>query len=233
MKVNVIFILILLQTKSLFAQATFVVKAEIASVKLLPEQKSLYNRFANKFYLKTDQKSAVIKVEFLPGKVILNDSILTIIPERPGLGYLTLYQKKPNNTYVKIFEKTFNIIEQDEPILNFDGIQNDSSSQLINAIFKGYLYFQETPSSKEYNSKMFKVISFNMRSFGLPIDSLNTTGNRLSKEMRFIINKEMKEGGKSISFENVKYINHFGDTLLYKKSLRVFILEDKIDKLGM
>jgi hypothetical protein len=227
---KLITILILVAPVLAFSQSgdtVFTVKLPTATVSILPEVEVLYKNVSKKFALVKSAATKIDTVVFTEGTILRKDSVFAIKPTKIGTGLLKIYASvgdgKPKLALVKEFAvRTFT-----EPKPNVDGVNNDSAIHRMKVVAQGYVNvpMKSDPALKRIS---YKVSSFEMQTSGNgKMETLKTTGNRMTYEMRDRI--DHLQDGNIIQVTNIKYL--IGeDTFVIKEPLRISLLDDKINK---
>lgn len=223
-------ILILVAPVLAFSQSgdtVFTVKMSKVSVSITPLTDLLYKDVFKKFTLVKSEGTIIDSIVFAYGKVIRKDSVFAVKPLRTGTGLLNIYAHVAGGKPVLAMVQEFAVRTFAEPKPNVDGVDNDSAIHRMKVVAQGYV---NVPMNNDPDLKRIshKVVSFEMQTASKgSMDTLKATGNRMTYEMRDRIDK--MQDGNVIQISNVKYL-FSEDTFIIKQPLRVYLLNDKINK---
>ncbi len=205
----------------------FTVKMSKVSVSITPLTDLLYKDVFKKFTLVKSEGTIIDSIVFAYGKVIRKDSVFAVKPLRTGTGLLNIYAHVAGGKPVLAMVQEFAVRTFAEPKPNVDGVDNDSAIHRMKVVAQGYV---NVPMNNDPDLKRIshKVVSFEMQTASKgSMDTLKATGNRMTYEMRDRIDK--MQDGNVIQISNVKYL-FSEDTFIIKQPLRVYLLNDKINK---
>ena len=187
----------------------------------------LYKDVFKKFTLVKSEGTIIDSIIFAYGKVIRKDSVFAIKPLRTGTGLLNIYAHVAGGKPVLALVQEFAVRTFAEPKPNVDGVDNDSAIHRMKVVAQGYV---NVPMNNDPDLKRIshKVVSFEMQTASKgSMDTIKATGNRMTYEMRDRIDK--MQDGNVIQITNIKYL-FSEDTFIIKQPLRVYLLNDKINK---
>lgn len=216
-------VLVLAQSRD----TVFTVKAPVSNIKLLPETDMLYKDITRKFKLDMPTGTVIDTVIFAGGEVRGKDSILYVKPIQTKTVMLKVYQKLPSGKSVLALVKEFNSVKFEEPRPNVDGVSSDSMIHRMKVVAQGYVHMPVStdPALKKISHP---VVSFEMWDYSQgKEDVLKAEGNRMTYDMRDRIDK--MGDGAVIEIQNIKYLVS-SDTLTYRPPLRVYLVNDNINK---
>lgn len=205
----------------------FTVKLAISGVKLVPETDLLYKDITKKFKVVYLEGTVIDSVEFVGGELKRSDSILYLKPTQSKTVMLKVYEKLPNGKRVLSLVKEFNSVKFQEPRPNVDGVSADSMIHRLKVVAQGYVNMPMNPDPA-LKRISYPVVYFEMWDYSQgKQDVLKANGSRMTYEMRDRIDK-MDDGGV-IEIQNIKYMVS-NDTLTYRQPIRVYLVNDKINK---
>ncbi len=227
---RILSILVLVMPVLAFAQSrdtVFTVKAPVSAIKLLPETDVLYQNTSKRFHIVKPSSTVIDTIIFEGGIVKINDSVFTLKPTKSKTVLLKIYEKLANGKSSLALVKEFSSQKFMEPKPNVDGVDNDSAIHRMKVVAQGYVNVPVRPD-KELKRASYKVLSFEMESASNgKINTLKTKGNRMSYEMRDVLDK-MSDGG-AFQINNIRYLVQ-EDTFTIQQPLRVYIINDSINK---
>lgn len=205
----------------------FMVKSPISNIKLLPETDILYKDISKKFKLVIPAGTVIDSVVFIGGELKRSDSILYLKPNQSKSVMLKVYEKLPNGKRVLSLVKEFNSVKFQEPRPNVDGVSADSMMHRLKVVAQGYVNMPVNPDPA-LKRISYPVVYFEMWDYSQgKQDVLKANGNRMTYDMRDRIDK-MDDGGV-IEIQSIKYLVS-NDTLTYRQPIRVYLVNDKINK---
>lgn len=227
---KLITILILVAPVLAFSQSgdtVFTVKLPTVSVSVLPLTDVLYKNVSKKFTIVKSAATKIDSIVFTEGTILRKDSVFVIKPTKTGTGLLKIYASIAGGKPKLALAQEFAVRIFAEPKPNVDGVDNDSAIHRMKVVAQGYV---NVPVNNDPDLKRVshKVLSFEMQTAGKGnMDTLKATGNRMTYEMRDRIDK--MADGNVIQISNIKYLMN-EDTFIIKQPLRVYLLNDKINK---
>ncbi len=205
----------------------FNVKAVSSGIKLVPETDILYKDISKKFKIIKSATTKIDTIIFEGGTVRIKDSIIVLKATKSKTVLLKIYEKQTGGKSVLALVKEFQVIKKIDPLPNLDGVGNDSAIHRIRAVDMGYLYLPSNPDPLFKTKSSYKVVSFNVQIVNNGnMDTLTTTGNRMSFKMRDAIDK--MQDGNVLQFNNIRYQIE-SDTLI-APPFRVYLINDSITK---
>ncbi len=207
--------------------SVFIVKAPDGMVKLSPETDELYKNINSRFKLICAAGVQLDSVYFNGGSAVLRDSQLVLKATKLQTALLKLYKKLPDGKSRLVLVKQFSVKTFREPAPNLDGVSNDSAIYSMKAVAQGFV---NVPISTEEALKRisYPVVSFRMESVQNGVmDTLSATGNKLTYAMKDKV--DHLPDGSTLNITAIRYVVR-GDTLTLSRTLRVYIINDKIQK---
>jgi hypothetical protein len=205
----------------------FTVKAPVSSIKLVPNTDVLYKDITKKFKLVYPAGTVIDSVVFIGGELKRNDTVLYIKPTQSKTVLLKVYERLASGKTVLALAKEFNAVKFQEPRPNVDGVSADSMIHRMKVVAQGYVNMPVNPDPA-LKRISHPVVYFEMWDYTQgKQDVLKAAGNRMTYDMRNRIDK-MDDGGV-IEIQNIKYVVS-NDTLTYRQPIRVYLVNDKINK---
>ena len=225
-----ILILILVAPVLAFSQSgdtVFTVRMPRVTVSITPKTDELFKNVSKKFTLVKSSETIVDTIVFSEGSILRRDSVFAIKPSKTGTGMLKIYAHVPGGKRTLALVQEFAVRTFAEPKPNVDGVDNDSAIHRMKVTVQGYV---NVPVNNDPDLKRVsrKVLSFEMQTANKgTMDTMKAAGNRMSLEMRDRIDK--MQDGNVIQISNIKYLLN-EDTFIIRQPLRVYLLNDKINK---
>ncbi|HLP20382.1 MAG TPA: hypothetical protein VK174_08775 [Chitinophagales bacterium] len=182
---------------------------------------------SKKFTIKKSDATVIDTIVFTEGSILRKDSVFAIKPSKTGTGMLKIYAHVGNGKRTLALVQEYAVRTFAEPKPNVDGVNNDSSIHRMKVVAQGYVNVPKT-NDPDLKRVSHPVLSFQMQTSGRgTMDTLKAIGNRMTFEMRDRIDK--MQDGNVIQISNIKYLLD-GDTFIIREPLRVYLINDKINK---
>ncbi|GAB4131586.1 MAG: hypothetical protein Fur0041_02130 [Bacteroidia bacterium] len=183
-------------------------------------------------YLNEDHVVKIIyKGKYKMGNVMLkggsiekkNDSVFTLNATTGGEAVLVVNEKLKNGSERVAFSKTYKLYGRETPRVYLDNVPNDSVADKFNIIALGKLKARQKYGNDPYIITSFKLYIRNGNKF----DTLSTTGDRLTPEMKKKIDAiDVRKNGGILMFEEIKAMDPNGK-IIDLPPLRIFLVDPK------
>ena len=207
--------------------SVFIVKAPNEMVQLSPSSNIIYRNLNNYFKVIQEADVQADSVAFSLGKATLKNNQLILKPIKGPTAVLKIYRHLPDGKSTIALVKQFEVRSFQEPKPNLDGVCSDSAIYGMKAVAQGFV---NVPVSTEEALKRisYPIVGFGMETVtGGTVDTLSSTGNKLTYAMKDKIDK--LPDGSVLNITNIRYVVN-GDTLTMQQPLRVYIINDKVQK---
>ncbi len=208
---------------------TLVVKAVQSKVTVAPERSFLYLNENNWFRITYTGKNKLGRIELKGGTVEQKDSLYNFKATTGVSAILVVYEKLKNGTEKIAFTWTYKLYGRDVPRVYLDGVPNDSVADKFRTIAMGRLQ-----AKQKYGTDQYTVTSFRLYiPAGGKFDTLSTTGNQLTPEMKKKIDAmDIKNAGGILMFDNIKANGPNGKEIELPP-LRIYLQDSKQIRIGL
>lgn len=223
-------ILFLLGGLRLSAQTdTFVVKNASTTVTVVPNNSWFYLHEDYAVKINFSGKNKLSRVVLNGGTVTKKDSVYILRAEAGGEAVLVVYEKLKNGKEQVALSKTYKLFGRELPLVNVDGVGNDSVTTQLTLIALGRLH-----AKTKYSREEWRVDSFCIYIRGdKGMDTLWSKTNQMTPEMKKRVDAmDIKNGGGMLVFDEIHATSPQGkDAEL--PPLRVFLSKESRLQFGI
>lgn len=208
---------------------TFVVANAGTTVSVVPNDSWFYLREDYPVKITFKSKNKLSRVELKGGTVTKKDSMYVLRAETGGEAVLVVYEKLKNGKEQVALSKTYKLFGRELPVVNIDGVPNDSVTTQLTLIALGRLH-----AKTKYSREEWKVDSFCVYIRGPKgIDTLWSKTNQMTPEMKKRVDAlDIKKNGGMLVFDEIHATSPKGQSYELPP-LRVFLSKESRLQFGV